>query len=322
VKESPSAHVAAAVRAGGLRIEYPGGVVGLHGVDVELAPGEISVVAGPNGSGKTSLLRALAGRLLPSAGRLRVLGADPAAAPADFRRRVAFVPQDLALDPEMTGRELLGLFGALHGLSRSATERRARELCAELGLAEHAGRRVEAWSGGLRRRLHLGLGMLHEPELLLLDEPMAGIDAAGREVAWRGLEARARRGASVVLVTHELREAERHARRVIVLRAGRVAFQGAPGDAVRAYGRRVLELTMATPPADPDDLARRALAVDGVERATLAGDELCLTLADGDDALERALGWRASAGLATRAYRVHEPDLESACATLAAGATA
>jgi ABC-2 type transport system ATP-binding protein len=148
--------------------------------------------------------------------------------PRALRQRASYLSQAPALDPEMTGREILTLEAALYGVRRRGRGRRVAELAASFGVASHLSRRVCTWSGGLRRRLHLAAGMIHDPELLLLDEPTAGLDAEGRRFLWADLEARARRGRAVAIVTHDLAAAERHAGTVAILERGALVAAGTP----------------------------------------------------------------------------------------------
>jgi ABC-2 type transport system ATP-binding protein len=222
----------AAARARGVGHRFDGRAV-LAGVDLALARGAITVLVGANGAGKTTLLRILAGIVEPSEGEVVVLGvARPARRRARarraLRRRTAYLCQEPALDPEMTGGEILDLAATLHGLPRRARRRRVAELAAAFGVESHLGRRVGGWSGGLKRRLHLAAGLVHEPELLLLDEPTAGLDPEGCRLLWADLAARAERGSAVAVVTHDLAAAERHAGAVAVLDAGALVAAGAP----------------------------------------------------------------------------------------------
>ncbi len=213
----------------------------LAAVDLDLPRGALTVLAGANGAGKTTLLRVLAGLLAPAEGSVVVLGVErPALAGGRraraLRGRVAYVPQEPALDPEMTGRETLELLAALHGIPRAARARQVAELAERFGFASHLPRRVAAWSGGLRRRLHVAAGMLGGPELLLLDEPTAGLDLDASAALWDDLARRAGAGAAVVVVTHELAAAERRAGQVAILDGGRVAVVGSPAALIAAHG--------------------------------------------------------------------------------------
>ena len=224
-------------RGRGLERRYDKGEPALRGVDVELRRGTLTVLVGANGAGKTTLLRILAGNLRPTAGEVVVLGvAAPwrarGAARRDLRARSTYVPQEIALDPEMTGRECLRLLATLYGFTGAERRRRLAGTADRFGIAAHLDRRVQALSGGLRRRLHVAAGVLHDPDLLLLDEPTAGLDAEASSALWADLAHRAREGAAVAMVTHDLAAAERHADAVLMLEAGEVVAEGRPSDLV------------------------------------------------------------------------------------------
>lgn len=227
-----------------------GRTTALAGVDLELRRGAITALVGANGSGKTTLLRVLAGILEPSSGKVDVLGvAQPARSDRGTRQalrlRTSYVSQDPALDPEMTGGEILTLTAALYGVRRRGRRRRVAELATAFGIDSHLSRRVGTWSGGLRRRLHLAAGMIHDPELLLLDEPTAGLDPEGRRLLWADLAARAERGRAVAIVTHDLAAAERHAETVAILDRGALVAAGTPQELLTVGGARAADLTEA-----------------------------------------------------------------------------
>lgn len=209
-----------------------GRVEALRDVDLTLRRGELTALLGVNGSGKSTLLRLLAAVQRLTEGRVEVLGQDVASSTADevraLRSRVAYARQDAALDPEMYVLETLELMATLYGVSGSRRRERVAELVDAFGLEELTARRVDELSGGQQRRLHLASALVHDPELILLDEPAAGLDATGTEALWAELVRRAGAGRAVVLVTHELDAAERHANRVVLLESGRVVADGAP----------------------------------------------------------------------------------------------
>ena len=226
----------AAVLRGAARV-WPGGVTALAGADLDLPRGAAVAVAGANGSGKSTLLALLAGRLAPTAGEVTVLGLDPARRRGRraLRRRVGYLPQEVALDPEMTGAETLALLAALHGVPLRRRRAQAAALAAAWGLDEHLKRRVETYSGGLKRRLHLAAGEVHAPELLLLDEPTAGLDPAGRELVWRRVADQRARGGTVLIATHDLDAAGRRCDLVVILDRGRVAAYASPASLLVAH---------------------------------------------------------------------------------------
>lgn len=221
-----------AARAHGVGHRF-GGTPALAGIDLELRRGEITALVGVNGSGKTTLLRILAGILEPDAGAVEVLGIPQPArsgqgARRALRRRSSYLSQDPALDPEMTGAETLTLVASLYGVPRRHRRRQVAELAASFGVTSHLSKPVSTWSGGLKRRLHLAAGMIHDPELLLLDEPTAGLDPEGRRLLWDDLAARAGRGRAVAIVTHDLRAVERRAGTVVLLDRGTLVAAGSP----------------------------------------------------------------------------------------------
>jgi len=218
------------------------GVRALAGVDLDLPRGTVTALLGANGAGKTTLLRVFAGLLPPTAGSVEVLGvANPAGRRSrELRRRIGYIPQSAALDPEMTGREILDLFTALYGVGRGERPARIAELAAAFGVASQLDRPVSDWSGGQRRRLHLAAGMIHDPDLTLLDEPTAGLDPEGNDLLWAELERRAGAGGTVAVVTHDLAAVERHAGRVAILDRGSVVVAGAPQELMAEHGCRSL----------------------------------------------------------------------------------
>jgi len=226
-----------AARVRGVTHRYPGGVEALRGFDLDLGRGEVTALLGANGSGKTTLLRILAGTLPPTVGDLELLGRPRGAWPErDLRRRIGYLSQTPALDPEMRAGETLDLLAVLQGLGRPERRARLPDLAEAFGLDPYLSRPIAKLSGGLERRLHLAAGMVHDPELLLLDEPTAGLDDEGRRFLWAELERRAESGAAVAIITHDLAAAERHAGKAVVLESGEIAAAGPPVELIAKSG--------------------------------------------------------------------------------------
>lgn len=208
-----------------------GEVTALAGVDLDLPRGAVTALVGANGAGKSTLLEILAGLLPPTRGQVEILGQPPPSLRARPRRlahRVGYLAQRKELDPEMTGAETLDLLAALHGLPRRTRQQRTADLAAAFGLERHLPRQVKSYSGGLARRLHLAGGLLHDPELLLFDEPTAGLDPEGVDRLWEELTRRATEGVAIAIATHDLSAVERWATRVVLLEDGRRIAEGRP----------------------------------------------------------------------------------------------
>ncbi|MCC7008002.1 MAG: ABC transporter ATP-binding protein [Acidobacteria bacterium] len=199
-----------------------GPLVAVDGVSFSVAPGEVVGLLGPNGAGKTTTLAMIAGLTTPDAGEVTIDGARLAGDAHPAKRRIGLVPQDLALYDELTGRENLRFFGALFGLSGSRLDEAIARALAVVALTDRAGHRVGTFSGGMKRRLNLAAGLLHDPEILLLDEPTVGVDPQSRHAIFENVEALKRAGKAVLYTTHYMEEAERLADRVVVVDHGKV----------------------------------------------------------------------------------------------------
>jgi lipooligosaccharide transport system ATP-binding protein len=237
------------VEAVGLVKRYPPrdrrstGFTAVDGIDFTLRRGEAFGFLGPNGAGKSSTMRMIACVSPPTAGSLRVLGMDARTDGRRIRARLGVVPQDDALDRELTVRENLLIYGRYFGLpSQVITERSAR-LLQFAQLAERGAERVEALSGGMRRRLTIARALINEPEILLLDEPTTGLDPQARHVLWDRLFRLKQQGVSLVLTTHYMDEAEQLCDRLVVVDSGRIVAHGSPAELIATHStREVLEL--------------------------------------------------------------------------------
>jgi ABC-2 type transport system ATP-binding protein len=235
----------AAIEVRGLERSFSGGVRAVDGVDLEVAEREIYAFLGPNGAGKTTTVRMLTTLLRPTGGEARVAGYDVVRDAADVRRSIGVALQEAALDPLMTGRELIQLQATLHGLPRAEGNRRADALLDRVGLEAAADRRVGTYSGGMRRRLDLASALVHEPQVLFLDEPTTGLDPVSRKTIWEEVEKLNNEGTTVFLTTQYLEEADMLADRVGIIDAGRIVAEGTPESLKAEVGRPHLELRLA-----------------------------------------------------------------------------
>jgi ABC-2 type transport system ATP-binding protein len=204
-----------------------GEVEAVRGVDLEVRAGEIFGFLGPNGAGKSTTVRMLTTLLTITSGRAEVMGIDVARDPDEARRRIGVALQEAGLDPRQTGRELLVLHGRLFGLGTRAAER-AQELLSLVELEDAADRVIKGYSGGMQRRLDLAAALVHEPEVLFLDEPTTGLDPVSRLTIWDELRRINGHGTTVFLTTQYLEEADQLCDRIAIIDSGRIVRQGTP----------------------------------------------------------------------------------------------
>jgi len=221
-----------AVLAEGLVKHYTGRgdatVEAVRGVDLEVSSGEIFGFLGPNGAGKSTTVRMLTTLLTITSGRAEVAGVDIARDPDGARRRIGVALQEAGLDPRQTGRELLVLHGRLFGLSASAAAERAQELLALVDIEDAADRVTKGYSGGMKRRLDLAAALVHEPEVLFLDEPTTGLDPASRLTVWEELRRINGHGTTIFLTTQYLEEADQLCNRIAIIDGGLIVREGTP----------------------------------------------------------------------------------------------
>jgi ABC-2 type transport system ATP-binding protein len=246
-----------------------GEVTAVDGLDLHVPRAAIFGFLGPNGSGKSTAIRLMCGLLRPSAGRIRVLGLEVPREAERLRARIGYMTQRFSLWEDLTVVENLRFLARIQGLPRSAREPRVAALCAEYRLEELRGRRAGAMSGGQRQRLALAAAVLHEPELLFLDEPTSAVDPQSRRDFWESLFALVERGTTILVSTHYMDEAER-CHRLAILSDGRLAAEGVPIEMMRGIAARVVEVE-----AQDAAGARRALLDDA---ALLGSTQLGLRL--------------------------------------------
>jgi ABC-2 type transport system ATP-binding protein len=239
-------------------VKHFGATRALDGVDLRIRQGSVYGLLGPNGAGKTTTIRILATLLRPTAGRATVLGHDVAREPAEVRRKVSLTGQFASVDEDLTGLENLRLVGRLLGLSWKEARRRAAELLEAFGLAEAAGRQVQTYSGGERRRIDIAASLVTVPEILFLDEPTTGLDPRSRTQVWELVRRIAAAGTTVLLTTQYLDEADRLAERMAVIDHGRVIAEGTSRELKASVGSNALHLRLVDARQRPE--AQRLIA--------------------------------------------------------------
>ena len=239
----------------------------VRGVDFEIRRGECFGFLGPNGAGKTTTMRMVQAVSPPTSGTLRVLGLDPAREGKRLRARIGVCPQLDNLDPDLPVRDNLVVYGGYFPQPRRVTEQRADELLDFVALREKRDKRIDALSGGMKRRLVIARALVNDPEMLLLDEPTTGLDPQARHLIWQKLRELADRGVTMLLTTHYMDEAERLCDRLVIMDHGKILAEGPPRELIEEHvGHEVVELRM---PAEREPEVLAGLALDDVpsERA-------------------------------------------------------
>jgi ABC-2 type transport system ATP-binding protein len=277
----------------------------VRSLSFSISSGEIFGLLGPNGAGKTTTIGMIAGIVRPDSGSVRILGGDAGAPGRSILRHLGLMPQTAALYPALTAEENARFFGRLYGVPRERMEGRVREVLDLAGLSARGREPVSEFSGGMKRRLSLACALVHEPKLLLLDEPTAGVDPQSRERIYEALLALAGAGLALLLTTHYLEEAERLCHRLAILDEGRVAAEGTI-DRLRAIAGEAptLTLSLARPPGERlrTKLAERQATFEDSRRFRFQSESA-------ERLLPEVLALAAEEGNEVEDLRLHRPNL-------------
>jgi ABC-2 type transport system ATP-binding protein len=286
---------------------YFGDLCAVDGIDLSVEKGEIYGFLGPNGAGKSTAIRMLITLLMPSSGTATVAGWDVVKDPVEVRLRIGAALQDAALDPKQSGLELLRLQGRLYGLSGRDTNRRIDELTPLIGIGDAIQRQIRTYSGGMKRRLDLAASLMHNPEVLFLDEPAAGLDPLSRARMWDEVR-RVNRdsGVTIFLTTQYLEEADALADRIGIINHGVLVAEGTPADLKRTIGSDVI---VARIDGDPQAARAAVEAIDAVERVDVYNEEISICVANG-------AGFVSTVALALNASNVRVRELTLRTPTL------
>ncbi len=213
-----------------------GDVVAVAGVSFDVVKSEVFGLLGPNGAGKTTLLNVIVGVLRPDEGRVTIKGIDVVSMPFKVKKLIGFLPQENPLYPWLTGEENLVLYASIYGIPRDEAKRRARELLELFGLEEDAKKRVSKYSGGMMRKLSLATALIHDPEILILDEPTTGLDPNMRREFWGYVNDLRRKGKTVILSTHYMEEADVLSSRVAIMDKGKILVLDTPENLKKSLG--------------------------------------------------------------------------------------
>jgi ABC-2 type transport system ATP-binding protein len=282
-------------------------VEAVRGVDLDVRAGEIFGFLGPNGAGKTTTLRMLATLLLLTSGHATVAGVDLAREPQEVRRRIGYVPQGGSTDPAETGRGELVIQGRLYGMDKKAAATRAVEVLEALDLTAAADRRTGTYSGGMRRRLDVGLGIVHRPSVLFLDEPTTGLDPQARARMWDEIRALQERGTTVFLTTHYLEEADALADRLAIIDHGKIVAEGTADALKRQVAGDVITLGID---GDREQILATVRDQAFVREASSEDELIRLYVDQGETAVPQILRILDGAGLSARTITLARPSLD------------
>ena len=298
-----------AIEAAGLVKTYPKGVTALDGLSFSVQGGTVFALLGPNGAGKSTAVKILTTLTRPDSGTATVAGIDVVAHPDRVRRTIGAVSQGSGVDVQATGRENLRLQGQLYGLRGRSLEGRLRELLERFGLQDAADRVARGYSGGMQRRLDIAMAMIHDPQVLFLDEPTTGLDPEVRADMWQQISSLAAdQGKTILLTTHYLEEADQLAARIAIVDRGRVVAAGTPDELKRELRGDAIHVELTSPANGSVHTALERVA--GLGEVALDGRVLRARADDGGRAVPAVLQALELQGVEVASVRVARPSLD------------
>jgi len=284
-----------------------GDVVAVDGIDLTVGQGEVFGFLGPNGAGKSTTVRMLTTLLRPTAGRAWVAGHDVVAEADAVRRSIGVALQEAALDPLMSGRELLRLQAVLHGIAPEEGKARAEKLLHTVGLTAAADRRVATYSGGMKRRLDLALALMHEPEVMFLDEPTTGLDPNSRVALWEEIRELNAAGTTVFLTTQYMEEADKLCARIAIIDGGRIVAEGTPRRLKAEVGDPTLRVSLSE---EAERTAAEAKLKAFGEPVPDSEEYVSIRLRRGAAGVAEVARSLEEAGIAVEGLELHNPTLD------------
>ena len=304
------------IQAKGLTKIFSGNVRAVDGIDFEVSAGEIFAFLGPNGAGKTTTIKMLNTLIQPTSGTAMVAGLDVAKNPTEVRKRIGYAAQDVGVDERATGRENLTLYGHFYRLDGKTIKERIKELFELVDLVGYEDKMVSSYSGGMRKRLDLAMGLIHQPQVIFLDEPTTGLDPQTRAHLWDYINKLAKTmGVAIFLTTHYIEEADRLADRFAIIDLGKIMTTGTSDELKKSIGGDVVTLT---PPMEKDEerkafIKRAETALSGkpfVMETKPSDGELAVYVKDGGSAIPSIMQILGSQNIEVKTISMARPSLD------------
>ena len=295
---------------------FPGHIRAVDGIDFQVSAGEIFGFLGPNGAGKTTTIKMLNTLIRPTSGTATVAGLDVMKNPAEIRQRIGYAAQDVGVDEHATGRENLTLYGHLYRLDNKTIKQRVKEIFDLVDLTGYEDKLVSTYSGGMRKRLDIAMGLIHQPEVIFMDEPTTGLDPQTRIRIWDYIRSLAKAmGVTIFLTTHYMEEADRLADRIAIIDLGKIMAIGTPDELKRSIGGDVVTIS---PCAERDEECREfirrseaALSGQPFVTGTKATDgELAVYVSDGGSAIPSIMQFLSGQGIEVKTISMARPSLD------------
>jgi ABC-2 type transport system ATP-binding protein len=283
----------------------------VKGVSFEINEGEIFSLLGPNGAGKTTTISVLSTLYAPSSGDALVGGHSVTSEPMAVRELIGVVPQDLAIYDDLTARENLSFWGQMYGLSGKALKKRIDEVLEQIGLVDKANQRVKTYSGGMKRRVNIGVGLLHKPRLLFMDEPTVGIDPQSRRAILDSVKELNQQGMTVLYTTHYMEEAQELSSRVGIIDHGDLIALGTQAELTHQVGENDALILHLGENEIGAPLAAAVRGVRGVLGADVTDHTVTVITPEAEDILVPVITLANEVGVKIRSVDIHEPDLEA-----------
>jgi ABC-2 type transport system ATP-binding protein len=288
-----------------------GDFTAVNGITFDIQEGEIFSLLGPNGAGKTTTISVLSTLFPPTRGDVRIGGHSVSQEAMTVRRLIGVVPQDLALYEDLTARENLSFWGQMYNLSGKALKQRIAEVLEQIGLTEKANQRIKTYSGGMKRRVNIGVGLLHKPRLLFMDEPTVGIDPQSRRAILDSVKALNRQGMTVLYTTHYMEEAQELSNRVGIIDHGQLIALGTQAELTHQVGANESLILQLSEMDRPEPLVEAVCTIPGVLKATVSDHQVAILAPEAEEILAPVISKANELGLKLRSVEIREPNLET-----------